>query len=77
MAEVGVEVKQVIKVMVDRIPDRGQGGRSQAELAGPMQHIHIRQVPSDLVGNPAGSVRRVIVDHEDRAIGSKLADGLN
>ena len=74
MAKIGVEIQQVIEVVVDCEPYRGQGRRSQAQLAGAVDHVHVRHGIAKLVGDLSGSIGRVVVDDQDRAWRSEQPD---
>ena len=50
MAEVGVHVEEAIVVVLDGVTHAGQDRRAQAQLAGPMQHVHLRIGRGGLVG---------------------------
>ena len=63
VAEIGVEVEQVIEMMVDREPDRRQGRRAQPQLARPVQHVDvwqsIAQISSAIWPVPSGELSSI------------------
>ena len=70
MAEVGVEVEEVIVIPVDREPHGRQHGRPEPELAGPVDDVDVGQRRPRLVRDPPRPVRRVVVDDQIEACGA-------
>ena len=68
MAEVGVEVQEIVESVLDRVFHRLQDRRAESELAGAVDHVDARQARGDLVGELAGAVGRVVVDDQHRSV---------
>ena len=74
MAEIRVQIQEIVKLVLDRESDRGQDRRPQTELAGAMDHVNVGKRRSKLIGDLPGAVGRVVVDDQDRALRRELAD---
>src|SRR5205814_1560671 len=76
-AEVGVQVLQQVVPVRHRVPHGREGGGAQAELAGAVHHLDAGVLGGQFVGQPAGAVGRVVVDHQHvrvRGVGVDVGD---
>ncbi len=64
MAEVGVHLEDELRTGLQGLAKAGEVRLGQAFLARAVEHLHLRVLAGELVGQPAGAVRRVVVDHE-------------
>jgi hypothetical protein len=63
-----------IKVVVDGVPHSGKGRRSQPQCSGPVNHTETR-ITLLLLRTPlAGTIGRMVIDHQQIAPGQHPAD---
>ena len=65
MGEVGVHLHDVARARAEGMPEAGQVGRSQPGSFGAVQHLDLRVLGGEAVGQAAGAVGRVVVDDQD------------
>ncbi len=66
MGEIRVHLDDQVSALLDGIGKTGDIGRTQSQLASPVQDVYAFRVPFDqIVGDLAGTVRRVVIHDQD------------